>query len=170
MTPRSIQVPTFQACNDAEGDGEDHGDHERRCRQRERRLESLADQLRHRQVREDGDPQITTQHAPEPAAEAPQERLVEPELVMDARNILGRRDVTGDHRGGIARGDVEQREDEDRDHPHDRDGREKTANDIGEHSLGRARRAHFFSTFHIRTIGATMTPLRLLRKAVGMTN
>ncbi len=55
------------------------------------------------------------QHVPEPAAEADKERPVEAERGADALDSLGRRLVAGDHRRRIARRDVEQAEDEQRD-------------------------------------------------------
>ena len=50
-------------------------------------------------------------------------------------DVLGRRDVAGDDRGRVARAEIQQREDEERDHRHDRDGREDAADDIGEQWL-----------------------------------
>ena len=74
-------------------------------------------------------------------------------------DVLAGGDVAGDDRRRIAGRQVEQREDEERDHRHDGDGREQPPDDIGEHrqDSGRALR-YFFSTFHSKVIGAMISP------------
>ena len=63
--------------------------------------------------------------------------------------------------------EVEQREDDERDHRHDDDGRDEPPDDIGEHLVcdpGVRRRdrsadeRHFFSTFQRNVTGAMITP------------
>ena len=65
-------------------------------------------------------------------AELDQEGPVEPEALADALDVGGRRLIAGDHRGRIARRDVEQAEHEQRDHRHDGDGREDASDDVAE--------------------------------------
>src|SRR5882762_10033032 len=60
-------------------------------------------------------------------------RLVKIELGADAKDVLDRRGVAGNDRRRVARAQIEQREDEDRDHRHHRDRRENAPDDIGEH-------------------------------------
>ena len=108
--------------------GQDH--------QRDGRLDPLRDHVGDRQVGEDRGAQIAVQDVPEPVDEAHQERPVEAERGADALDVGGRGLVAGDDRGGIARGDVEQTEDEQRHHQHDRDRGEDAADDVGQHQRG----------------------------------
>ena len=73
-------------------------------------------------------------------AELDAERLVEPELRADAGDVVGGRGVAGDDRRRVARAQMQQREDEQRDHRHDRDGRQDAPDDVGEHTLSPPRR------------------------------
>ena len=63
----------------------------------------------------------------------------EPELAMDAGDVVGRREIAGDRRRGIARRQIEQREHEERHEGHDEDGGDEAADDVSEHALGRPR-------------------------------
>jgi len=72
-------------------------------------------------------------------AEAHEEGIVEPELAMDAGDVVGRREIAGDNGRGIARRQIEQREHEERHEGHDEDGGDETADDVSEHALGRPR-------------------------------
>jgi hypothetical protein len=98
-----------------------------------RRLEALRDHCRHRQVGEDRGAEIAVRDLPHPFPEPDQERAVEAEACPDALDVGGRCLIAGDHRGGIARRDVEQAEHEQRHHRHHRDGREEPPEDEVEH-------------------------------------
>src|SRR5215831_11261960 len=72
---------------------------------------------------------------PAPFAEPDQERPVETKAGADALDVGRGRLVAGDHRGRIAGRDVEEAEYEECHDRHHRDGREDTADDVGQHSL-----------------------------------
>ena len=71
-------------------------------------LDALADQRGDRQTGKDRGAQIAVQQAPGPTAKAHHEGLIEPQLGADAGNVGLGGDVAGDHRGGVARAEVEQ--------------------------------------------------------------
>jgi hypothetical protein len=89
---------------------------------------SVAD----RKPREDRGAEIAVQQRPRPRAEAHEERIVEPQVRPDLGDVVVGRGVTRDDRSGIAGREVEQREDDERDHRHDDEGREQATEDIGE--------------------------------------
>ncbi len=103
------------------------GDDERHHGQRERRLQPLADQLRNRVRGEDRVAEIAAQQLPDPGEELDQQRLVEPQLGADLRDVLGRREIAGDDRGRIAGREMQQREDEHGDDEDHRHGRQQAA-------------------------------------------
>jgi hypothetical protein len=86
-------------------------------------------------------PEVATDQLRDPAAEAHEERLVEPELLADAPDVVAGRGVAGEDRRRVAGREVEQQEDDERDHRHDDDGREQPPDYIGEHLRRRPRRA-----------------------------
>ena len=133
MTRRSIQVPAFHAATTPIGTATVDRQAERERHQRQGRLDALRDHGRDRQVGEDRLAEIAVQDLPDPLAEADQERPVEAEARPDALHVGRRRLVARDHRGGIAGGDVEQAEHEQRHHRHHRDGRDDAAGDVGQH-------------------------------------
>ena len=73
------------------------------------------------------------QDAPGPLAEAHQEGPVEAEALADALDVGRRRLVARDHGGRVARRDVKQAEDEQRDDRHHGDRREDAAEDVAYH-------------------------------------
>ena len=105
------------------------------------------------------------QDVPDPAPELDQERPVEAEALANALDVGGARLVAGDHRGRIARRDVEQAEDEQRDDRHHRQGREDAPEDIGEH-VGLPRRHAVFDTPQKKGSGPLAIPETFLRQAV----
>ena len=84
-------------------------------RQRYGRLDALGDQLVDGLVREDGDAEVASQHAADPAHELHGQGIVEAELLADGVDLHLRRVVAGDDGGGIAGRQVQQQEDEHRD-------------------------------------------------------
>ena len=118
---------------DADRHGDEDGKEQREHHERERRLEALTDELRHRHSREHRRAEIPLQDTPRPFAEAFQERAIEPERRSDSLDVFRRRLIAGDDDGGIARRDVEQAEDEQGNDPHDRDRRYDAPNDEAEH-------------------------------------
>ena len=105
------------------------------------------------------------QDIPEPGPELDQKRPVEAEALAYPLDVGGARLVACDHRGRIARRDVKQTEDEQRDDPHHRQGRENTPKDIREH-VGLLRRHAVFDTPQKNGSGPLAMPETFLRHAV----
>ena len=105
------------------------------------------------------------QDVPEPGPELDQKRPVEAEALANALDVGGARLVAGDHRRRIARRDVEQAEDEQRDDPHHGQGRENAPEDIREH-VGSPRRHAVFDTPQKNGSGPLAMPETFLRHAV----
>ena len=105
------------------------------------------------------------QDMPEPGPELDQKRPVEAEALAYALNVGGARLVACDHRRRIARRDVEQAEDEQRDDPHHGQGRENAPEDIREH-VGLLRRHAVFDTPQKNGSGPFAIPETFLRHAV----
>ncbi len=105
------------------------------------------------------------QDVPDPAAELDQKRPVEAEALADTLNVVGARLVARDHRRRIARRDVEQTENEQRDDRHHRQGRENAPHDIRDH-IGSPRRHAVFDTPQKKGSGPFTTPEMFLRHAV----
>src|SRR5437588_9313004 len=72
---------------------------------------------------------------PDPLAEADQEWPIEAEALANAFHVSRRCLIAGDHCRGVARCDVEEAEDEQRDHRHHRDGRHDAPDDVAQHAL-----------------------------------
>src|SRR6266700_4161931 len=108
---------------------------------------------------------IEVQDAPDPRAELDQERLVEAEALANALDVGGARLVARDHRRRIARRDVEQTEDEQRDDRHHGQGREYAPQDVREH-MGLPRGHAVFDTPQKNGSGPFTTPETVLRHAV----
>ena len=112
MSERSIQLPCLPGREHAEADRERHGDEEGRQRERQRRLDALADELHHRLVREDRDAEIALHDGGGPAQELHRQRIVEAEALADAGDLLRARVVAGDDRRRIAGREMQQQEHE----------------------------------------------------------
>ncbi len=110
-------------------DGQDDGGK----RERDRRLDALADHLQDRHVRDQGDAEIAMQQLVDPGDELDVERLVEAERSTDALELRRRRVVAGDDGGGIPRCQPQQQEDEQRHHAHHGDGGQHAAKQVSEH-------------------------------------
>src|SRR5262249_13556779 len=147
----------------AERDGDADADDHREQRQRDRRLRTLADQRRHRQARIDRGTEIAAYDAAEPDRDLRGERLVEPELGADLRDVLGRRVVARDDDRRVAGCNVQQREDRDGHHAHDGNGGHQSARDLRQHD-------QVIETFQNTGAGNWSTPLTDLRYAVGSTH
>ena len=123
---------------------ERHRDHDRendgRHRDRDRRLDALADHLQHRQVGNQRGAEIAMQQLADPGEELRVERLVQAERGADALELLGRRIVAGQDRGGIARGQPQQQKHEQRHHGHHGNGGKDAADQITEHQAYPRRR------------------------------
>ena len=104
-----------------------------RERDRDRRLDALADHLQHRHVRDQRHAEIAVQQLADPGEELGVERLVEAERGADALELLGRRVVAGEDRGGIAGRQPQQQKHKQRHHAHHGDGGEDAAKQISEH-------------------------------------
>jgi hypothetical protein len=90
---------------------------------------------------------------------------VEAEALANTLDVGGARLVACDHHGRIARRDVEQAEDEQRDDRHDRQGRENAPENIGEH-VGSPHRYAVFDTPQKKGSGPFAIPETFLRHAV----
>ena len=76
---------------------------------------------------EDRVAEVAAQQLADPGEELDQQRLVEPQLGADLRDILGGGEIAGDDRGRIAGRQMQQREDEHRDDHDHRHGRQQAA-------------------------------------------
>jgi hypothetical protein len=94
------------------------------------------------------------EEAPDPGCELDIERLVEAERLVDAGDVGGSGGIAGDDRRRVSGAQMEQRKHKQRHHRHDRDGREDSSDDVGEHLLF----PQSFATFQRNTTGATMIP------------
>ena len=116
---------------------ERHRDQDRkddgRQRDRDRRLDALADHFQHRHVRDQRHPEIAVQELADPGEELDVERLVQAERGADALKLLGRRVVAGQDRGGIARRQPQQQKHEQRHHAHHGNGGQHAAKQVSEH-------------------------------------
>ncbi len=110
-------------------------------------------------------PEIAVQDVPEPAPELDQKRPVEAEALANPLNVRRARLVAGDHRRRIARRDVEQTEDEQRDDRHHGQGRENAPEDIRDH-VDSPRRHAVFETPQKKGSGPFAMPVMFLRHAV----
>ena len=104
-----------------------------RQRDRDRRLDALADHLQHRHVGDQGHAEIALQQLADPGEELGVERLVQAERGADALELFGRRIVAGQDRGGIARRQPQQQKHEQRHHAHHGNGGQNAAKQISEH-------------------------------------
>ena len=118
----------------AERDGDDNCQQERRGGQRYGRLDALRDQLVDGLMREDGDAEIASENPADPAHELHGQRIVEAELLADGVDLHLSGVVADDDRGRVARRQMQQQENEDRDGRHDQHGREQSADDEGQHA------------------------------------
>ncbi len=87
----------------------------------------------HRHVGDQRDAEIAVQQLADPGEELHVERLVQPERGADTLELLGRRVVAGEDRGGIARRQPQQQKHKQRHHAHHGNGGEDAANEISEH-------------------------------------
>src|SRR5262249_1990571 len=117
----------------------------------------------HRQSRVDRRAEIAAHDTAEPDRDLRMERLVEPELGPDLRDVVRRRVVAGDDDGGIARRDVQEREGRDGHDVHDGNGGPQSAGKLREHDQA-------IATFQKTGAGNWSTPLTDLRYAVGRTH
>ena len=79
--------------------------------------------------------EVAAQQLADPRGELNEERLVEPQLGADLRDILGGGEIAGDDRRRIARGQMQEREDEDRDDDDHRHGRQQAADQEDVHDV-----------------------------------
>ena len=112
-----------------DGDGKDDG----RQRDADRGFDALADHLQHRHIRDQGNAEIAMQQLADPGEELGIERFVQPERGANALELLRRRVVAGQNRGGIARGQPQQQKHEQRHHAHHGYGGKDAAKQISEH-------------------------------------
>src|SRR6202022_1108152 len=106
-----------------------------RHRDRDRRLDALADHLQHRHIRNQRHAEIAMQQLADPGEELGVERFVQSERGADALKLLGRRIVAGQNRGGIARRQPQQQKHEQRHHAHDGNGGKNAAEQVSEHQV-----------------------------------
>ena len=103
-------------------------------RDRDRRLDALADHLQHRHIRNQGDAEIAMQQLADPGEElgvaAARSRPSEVRMLL---KLLRRRILAGQDRGGIARRQPQQQEHEQRNHAHHGNGGQHAAKQISEH-------------------------------------
>jgi hypothetical protein len=79
-----------------------------------------ASSWRDRHLREDRGAEVAARQLADPDQELVPERQVEAERAAQARDVVGRREVAGDQRGRVARREMDQQEDDHRDHRHHR--------------------------------------------------
>jgi hypothetical protein len=106
------------------------------------------------------------QDSPQPGPELHQKRLVETEALANPLNVGGARLIARDHRGGIARRDVKQTEDEKRDDRHHGQRRQDTPEDIRDHLGSPHYRYAVFVTSQKKGNGPFAIPETFLRHAV----
>src|SRR3989475_620017 len=99
---------------DAETYADDGRERDRAERQSERVGKTLSDLEEHLAVRASRFAQAAVREALEEAEVLHRKRLVEPELVADALDLVGRRGVSREHRRGIAGDELDHEEDRDR--------------------------------------------------------
>ena len=126
VDPAAVLPRRDDAKRHRDHDGEDDGRH----RDRDRRLDALADHLQHRHVRDQRHAEIAVQQLADPGEELGVERLVQPERGADALQLLRRSIIAGENRGGIARRQPQQQEHEQRHHAHHGDGGEHAAEQV----------------------------------------
>src|SRR5205809_52813 len=111
----------------------DHAQH-RVERQQDRRLRTVDDRLEHRAAQEDGLAEVAARQASVPAEELDVEGRVEAQLALDAHDVVGTRVGTGDDRGGIAGGEVDEHEGHRGHDQDDREQREQAPRDVRLHA------------------------------------
>jgi len=108
------------------------------------------------------------QQPPEPGAELPPKWLIEPEMRADLCDLVGGRVVAREHRGRVARRQVQQQKDADRDHQHHRYGRGQPADDVGEQ--GRVTPAQPIQTGASAMLRLSVTPYTRSMFHIGITS
>ena len=96
--------------------------------------------LQHRHIRDQRHAEIAMQQLADPGEELGVERFVQSERDADALELLGRRVVAGQDRGGIAGRQPQQQKHEQRHHAHHGNGGEHAAEQISEHQAHPLRR------------------------------
>ncbi len=115
----------------------------------------VDDHRRHGHARDQRRAEVATQDLPDPQQELHGDRLVEPHVHADLLQLLAGRAVAGDDRGRIAGREAQDREDDQGDHSHHREGRRQPSRDVREH-----RNAYgAFLTFQNTATGASSTPV-----------
>src|SRR5437867_1957569 len=117
-----------------------HRDQHRVERQQDRRLRTVDDRLEHRAAQEDGLAEVAARQASVPAEELDVEGRVEAQLALDAHDVVGTRVGTGDDRGGIAGGEVDEHEGHRGHDEDDREQREQAPRDVRLHARSVALR------------------------------
>ena len=110
-------------------------------------------------------PELALEQPAQPGHELDGERPVQPELLSDAGDVLGGREVAGDQGRRVAGGQVEEQEDDHGHHPHDGDGGQDSPDEVGPQPARLA--GYFFSMFHRTSRTVSSTPVTLLRWAMG---
>jgi len=109
-------------CDHPERNRDQDAENEGRYRDADRGLDPLADHLQDRHVRNQGHAEIAMQQLADPGEELLVERFIEAKRSADACELLRRRIVAGQNRGGISGRQPQQEKHKQRNHPHHRDG------------------------------------------------
>src|SRR5580765_2271279 len=117
--------------DDARGQTEHDGDGERAGGEHERRLEAEQDLREHGPAERDGAAEIPLNHVPHPPKVLDDEWLIESEIAVEALDILLGGLGAEHDRGRIARGQVQDGEDQHRDPEEDGDREQQAAEGVG---------------------------------------
>ena len=125
--------------DDAGGNADQEGDHDRHRRQLHRHRQFLRDQLAHRHLDAQRLAEVAGQHALDPVDVLHRNRLIEPVLLADLGDDLGIAFLAGHHQRRIAGQQLLQREDQDR---HEEQRRDQLQDALGEEVQHGAARFH----------------------------
>ena len=127
--------------DDAGGNADQEGDHDRHRRQLQRHRQFLRDQLAHRHLDAQRLAEVAGQHALDPVEILHRDRPIEPVLLADLRDDGGIALLAGHHQRGIAGQQMLQREDQDRHKEQRRDQLRDALGEEAQHGVLPARRA-----------------------------
>jgi hypothetical protein len=109
------------------------------CREQHCRLNAVEERLGDRFTDEDRLAEVENQNPAKPVQELDWYRVIQPELLAEVLKRFGGSRIPQDDRCRIARGKVDQGEDDDPDHQDHRDKQDQAPQDIRRHVLPKTR-------------------------------
>ncbi|MCY1374130.1 hypothetical protein D9M69_614470 [compost metagenome] len=97
---------------------------------RQRGLDALRQQLRHRHLGEDGRAEVALQQLAGPQPELPPQWIVQAQRLAQLGDVVRGSEIPGDQRRRVSGRQVDQQEDDHRHHRHDRHDGEHPPNDV----------------------------------------